>query len=201
MSRGKILWIGRGLAAIPLAVVAVQAVTGRLGANPIEALLNRLGWWTLVVLLSSLAVTPLRTLTGISMIAAWRRIFGLAAFWYALAHVSVYLGVDKFFDVTEIWEDIVKRPFITVGAFAFVLLSVLAVTSPARAVKRLGGARWRMVHRFAYVAALAGVIHFLWRVKADLREPLIFGAVLGVLLAARVYFWIKKKRASVVALA
>jgi len=195
------LWIGRGLAAIPLAVVAVQAVTGSLGANPIEALLNRLGWWTLVVLLSSLAVTPLRTLTGISMIAPWRRIFGLAAFWYALAHVSVYLGVDKFFDVAEIWEDIVKRPFITVGAFAFVLLSVLAVTSPARAVKRLGGARWRMVHRLAYVAALAGVIHFLWRVKADLREPLIFGAVLGVLLAARLYFWIKKKRASVVALA
>jgi len=201
MSRGKVLWIGRGLAAIPLAVVAVQAVTGRLGANPIEALLNRLGWWTLVVLLSSLAVTPLRTLTGISMIAPWRRIFGLAAFWYALAHVSVYLGVDKFFDVAEIWEDIVKRPFITVGAFAFVLLSVLAVTSPARAVKRLGGARWRMLHRLAYVAALAGVIHFLWRVKADLREPLIFGAVLAALLAARLFVWLRKRRTPPVALA
>jgi methionine sulfoxide reductase heme-binding subunit len=201
MSRTKVLWIGRAIAAIPAAVVAVQAVTGKLGANPIEAILNRLGWWTLLVLLVSLAITPLRTLAGFSAIAPWRRIFGLAAFWYGLAHVSVYLGVDKFFDLEEIWEDILKRPFITVGAFAFLLLVILAVTSPARAVKRLGGARWRMVHRLAYVAATAGVVHFLWRVKADLREPLIFGAVLGVLLAVRGFFWFKKKRASSVALA
>jgi methionine sulfoxide reductase heme-binding subunit len=201
MSRTKVLWIGRAIAAIPAAVVAVQAVTGKLGANPIEAILNRLGWWTLLVLLVSLAITPLRTLAGFSAIAPWRRIFGLAAFWYGLAHVSAYLGVDKFFDLEEIWEDILKRPFITVGAFAFLLLVILAVTSPARAVKRLGGTRWRMVHRLAYVAATAGVVHFLWRVKADLREPLIFGAVLGVLLAIRGFFWFKKKRASSVALA
>lgn len=201
MSRAQLLWLGRGLAAVPAVVIATQAVTGNLGANPIEAILNRLGWWTLVVLLTSLAITPIRTLSGFSVIAPWRRVFGLASFWYALAHVSVYLGVDKFFDVAEIWEDIVKRPFITVGALAFLLLVTLAITSPARAVKRLGGARWRMVHRLAYVAALASVIHFMWRVKADLREPLIFGAVLGVLLAARVFFWSKKKRASSVALA
>jgi methionine sulfoxide reductase heme-binding subunit len=201
MSRAKVLWVGRGLAAIPAAVVALQAATGQLGANPIEAILNRLGWWTLLVLLVSLAVTPLRTLAGFSVIAPWRRIFGLAAFWYGMAHVSVYLGVDKFFDVEEIWEDIVKRPFITVGAFAFLLLAILAVTSPARVVKRLGGARWRWIHRLAYVATTAGVVHFLWRVKADLREPLIFGAALAALFAARAFIWFKKKKASSVALA
>lgn len=177
---------------VPAVVVGVQALTGGLGANPIEALLNRLGWWALLVLLCSLAVTPVRMVFKLGAIAPWRRIFGLAAFWYGLAHVSVYLGVDKFFDVAEVWEDVVKRPFITVGAFAFALLLVLAVTSPARIVKRLGGKRWRAVHRLAYVAAAAGVVHFVWRVKADLREPLIFGGVLAVLLAVRVWMWLRK---------
>jgi sulfoxide reductase heme-binding subunit YedZ len=127
------------------------------------------------------------------LIASWRRTFGLAAFWYGLAHVSVYLGVDKFFDVAEVWEDVVKRPFITVGALAFVLLLVLAVTSPARMVKRLGGKRWRAVHRLAYVAAAAGVVHFIWRVKADLREPLIFAGGLALLLGVRVWMWLRTR--------
>ncbi|MDX2021804.1 MAG: protein-methionine-sulfoxide reductase heme-binding subunit MsrQ [Deltaproteobacteria bacterium] len=193
MSRSQVVWLGRALAIVPAVVLGAQALTGGLGANPIEALLNRLGWWTLLVLLASLAITPVRTMFKVGVVAPWRRTFGLAAFWYGLAHVSVYLGVDKFFDVAEVWEDVVKRPFITVGAFAFVLLLVLAITSTARMVKRLGGKRWRAVHRMAYVAAAAGVVHFIWRVKADLREPLIFGSVLAILLAVRVALWLRKR--------
>lgn len=193
LSRGNTVWLGRALACVPALVIGAQALTGGLGANPIEALMNRLGWWTLVTLLASLAVTPVRSWLGFGVVAPWRRILGLAAFWYAFAHFAVYLVLDKFFDVAEIWEDVVKRPFITVGVFAFVLLIILAVTSPARVVKRLGGLRWRAVHRLVYVAATAGVVHFVWRVKADLREPLLFGGALALLLGARVLLWLKKR--------
>ncbi len=186
-------WAGRLLACVPALVVGGQALLGKLGANPIEALLNHLGWWALVVLLASLACTPLRLLFKWRWIAPWRRIFGLAAFWYALAHVSVYVGLDKFFDLGDIISDVFKRPFITAGFAAFLMLLALAVTSPATMVRKLGGKRWRALHRLVYAAAALAVVHFLWRVKADQREPLLFALVLAVLLGVRLMWWARSR--------
>src|SRR6185295_3892528 len=154
-------WAGRvavALAAsLPLAKIAVDAVCAGLGANPIEEVLNRLGFWTLVVLLFSLAPTPLRIVFGWSWLLPFRRMIGLFAFFYASLHLVTYAGIDQALDVKAIAEDVVKRKFITVGFLAFVLLVPLAVTSNNRAVRRLGFVRWKRLHRLAYVAAVLGV--------------------------------------------
>lgn len=180
---------------LPGALVGVDALRGRLGANPIEAILNRFGYWTLFFLLLSLVPTPLRILTGGGGAAVrYRRRIGLFAFFYGCLHLGTYVGVDQFFDLAAILADIVKRKFIAVGFAAFVLLVPLALTSTDRAVRRLGFVRWKRWHRLVYASALLGVVHFTWRVKADLREPLLFAAVLTVLLVVRLVHAVRQRR-------
>lgn len=171
--------------ALPLGLLATDALGGRLGANPIEAAMNRLGWWTLFFLLVALAPTPLRILLGWTWPARYRRMLGLFAFSYACLHLAVYMGVDQFFDWRAILADVTKRPFITIGMLAFALLLPLALTSTDRWVRRLGYVRWKRLHRLVYLAAACGVVHFVWRVKADYREPAIFASVLALLLLVR----------------
>jgi sulfoxide reductase heme-binding subunit YedZ len=145
---------------------------------------------TLRFLLITLAITPARKLLGVPALIKFRRMLGLFAFFYGCLHFATYLGVDKFFNIHEIVKDVVKRKYITVGFTAFVLLVPLAVTSTAGWIRRLGGKRWRTLHRLIYFSAIAGVIHYLWLVKADKSEPLEYGAVLAVLLAYRVVVWL-----------
>ncbi|MCP3102925.1 sulfoxide reductase heme-binding subunit YedZ [Myxococcus sp. K15C18031901] len=179
----------------PLALLAVQGPRGGLGANAIEAALNQTGFLALVLLVASLGCTPLRLVTGWTWPVRVRRTLGLLAFTYALAHFLVYAVLDQGLALGAVLEDVVKRPFITVGFTALVLLVPLAVTSTNRWVRRLGFPRWQRLHRLAYVAAVLGVAHFTWRVKKDLTEPLVFGAVLGLLFAVRVGEATRKRRA------
>ncbi|UCC73209.1 MAG: sulfoxide reductase heme-binding subunit YedZ [Gemmatimonadota bacterium] len=174
------------LSLVPLARIVVQALAGGLGGNPIEEMLHRTGWWTLAFLVLTLTVTPIRQLTGIGWLVKLRRMLGLYAFFYAILHFGIYVGVDQFFAWEFILEDIMDRPYITVGFTALLILAPLAVTSTKGMVKRLGGRRWVRLHRLVYVAAPLGVLHFLWLVKADVREPLIFGAIVAALLGYRV---------------
>lgn len=157
---------------------------GGLGANPIEFITHSTGTWTLVGLLVTLSVTPLRRLTGRADLIRYRRMLGLFAFFYAMLHFMTYLWLDQFFDLAGIAKDIVKRPFITVGFAACALLIPLAATSTHAMMRRLGR-RWQQLHRLVYLIASLGVIHYLWLVKKDLTQPLIFGAVLVLLLAMR----------------
>lgn len=169
---------------LPLARLFVLGSGGGLGANPIEFITHSTGTWTLVGLLVTLSVTPLRRLTGRADLIRYRRMLGLFAFFYAILHFMTYLWLDQFFDFASIAKDIVKRPFITVGFVAFVLLIPLAVTSTRAMMRRLGR-RWQPLHRLVYLIALLGVIHYVWLVKKDLTQPLMFGAVLVLLLAMR----------------
>jgi len=169
----------------PLAVLTWRALTDGLGANPIEAVERFTGWWTLTLLMVTLAVTPIRLLTGWTAITRLRRMLGLLAFFWACLHLSAYAGLDQFFALGDIVKDIEKRPYITVGFTTFLLLLPLAITSTDRMIRRLGGSRWRTLHRLAYFAAAGGVLHFLWLVKADISRPLLFAAVLLLLLAVR----------------
>jgi sulfoxide reductase heme-binding subunit YedZ len=176
-----------GLCLIPLVWLAWDGVTGRLGANPVEAVVRRTGVWAINLLLISLAITPARRLPGGSRLIVFRRMLGLFAFFYAGLHLMTYVGLDQFFAVRDIVKDVVKRPFITIGMASFVLLVPLAVTSTNRMIARLGGARWRMLHRLAYVIAIGGVLHYFWLVKADIRSPLLYAGFLALLLGARVW--------------
>jgi methionine sulfoxide reductase heme-binding subunit len=162
------------------------AATGNLGTNPIDFITRTLGDWTLRFLLTSLALTPLRILTGSAAPIAFRRLLGLFAFAYAVLHFSVWIVLDFFFDWTQMAEDIVKRPYITVGVSALVLLTPLAATSTAGMIKRLGAKNWRRLHRLAYVAGVLGVLHYLWLAKVGVRTPWIYAAVLTLLLGIRV---------------
>ncbi len=173
------------LACLPLAKIVADGALGRLGANPIEMVLNRLGFWTLTLLTLSLAPTPAHELLGVSWPVRIRRMLGLFAFSYATLHLLWYVGVDQFFDVRLLAQDVAKRKFMTVGFAAWLLLVPLAVTSTDRWVRRLGYVRWKRLHRAVYAAALLGVVHFVWRVKADLRRPSYFIAAIGFLLLAR----------------
>ncbi len=171
-----------------------------LGANPIEKITHATGDWTLRFLLITLSITPLRKLLGIPALIRFRRMFGLFAFFYGCLHFTTYIWLDKFFNLHDMLADIAKRKFITVGFTAFVLLIPLALTSTAWSIRRLGGKRWQALHRLIYVSAVAGVIHYLWLVKRDIRKPLIYGAILAILLAYRAVVWIMpaiKKRSGV----
>lgn len=172
------------LCLVPLAVLAGQAARDGLGANPIEAINRTLGDWALRFLLIGLAVTPLRQL-GWSGLARMRRMLGLYAFFYVVLHVTSYVALDNFFDWAGIYADLAKRRYITIGMLTLVLLLPLAVTSTDAMIRRLGGRRWRRLHRLVYAAAVLAVLHFTLMVKADLREPLLYGAVLAVLLGWR----------------
>jgi sulfoxide reductase heme-binding subunit YedZ len=170
---------------VPLMLLIWRGIAGRLGANPIEYITHATGWWTLTFLLITLTVTPLRRLTGLNWLLRLRRMLGLYAFFYACLHCTTYFWLDQFFDWASIVKDIAKRPFITVGFTAFLLLIPLAATSTNRMVKRLGAGRWQALHRLIYVIATLGVLHFWWLVKKDIREPLLFALLLAALLAAR----------------
>ncbi len=173
------------LALVPLALLAGDALTDGLGTNPIENITHRTGWWTLTFLMLTLAVTPIRQLTGIGWLIKLRRMLGLYAFFYASLHFAIYIGIDQFFAFEYIIEDIMDRPYITVGFAGLVLMVPLALTSTKKMIKRLGGKRWNRLHKAVYLVAALGVFHFLWLVKADMREPTIFGLILVALLAYR----------------
>lgn len=166
-----------------------------LGANPVETLEHGTGDWTLRFLLITLSITPLRKLLSMPALIKFRRMLGLFAFFYGCLHFTTYLWADKFFNVHEILADIVKRKYITVGFLAFVLLVPLAITSTAGWIRRLGGKRWQALHRLIYFSAIAGVIHYLWLVKADIHKPLEYGAILAALLAYRVIAWQRQSAA------
>lgn len=176
----------------PLARLVFFGLTDRLGANPIEFVLRSLGTWTLVMLLVTLSITPLRRLIGWNSLIRVRRMLGLFAFFYASLHFLTYAGIDQSFDLNAILRDVVKHPYITVGFACFLLLIPLAVTSTNAMQRRLGGKRWQQLHRLVYVIAVGGVIHYMWLVKKDITQPVLYGLVLAALLGLR---WIWRRRA------
>ncbi len=177
-----LLWL---LITVPAAWAIFALFTGRLGAEPVEALEHFTGEWTLRILACCLAITPLFRLTGWGWLVKHRRLLGVAAFCWASMHLLVYVGIDKFFDMSDIIEDVSKHLYVTVGMLAFVLMIPLAATSTDAAIKRLGGKKWKQLHRLVYIAAIAGCIHFLWAVKSDRSEPLVYLAIILALLMAR----------------
>jgi len=183
-------------ALVPLARLAGKAFHDGLGANPIEVITHSTGDWTLILILVTLAITPLRMLTKQYWLIGLRREIGLFAFFYGSLHFTTYIWLDKFFDLHEMIKDIAKRPFIAVGFTAFVLLIPLAITSTAGWIRRLGGKNWQRLHTLIYATAALGVIHYIWLVKADLRKPLQYAAVLSVLFAYRASVWILAIRRS-----
>ncbi len=180
----------------PVSYVLRRAWNQDLTANPIEYITHFTGDWTLRLIVATLAVTPLRKLLGMPALIRYRRMIGLFAFFYGSLHFLTYFWLDKFFDFHAIVKDIGKRPFITAGFTAFVCLLPLAITSTAGWIRRLGGKRWRQLHRLVYVAAIAAVTHYYWLVKADHRLPIFYGALVALLLAYRVIGWERRFRLS-----
>jgi sulfoxide reductase heme-binding subunit YedZ len=176
------------LALIPFFKLGIAGYLDNLGANPIEKITHLTGYWTLSFLLITLTVTPLRRLTGWLWLMRLRRMLGLFAFFYGCLHFSTYLVLDQFFDWDNILKDIIKRPYITVGFSAFVLLIPLAITSNNRIIKLIGGKQWRLLHRIIYPIAIGGVVHYWWLVKKDITQPLIFSLLLSILLAVRLFY-------------
>jgi sulfoxide reductase heme-binding subunit YedZ len=179
-------------ALVPLCLIVGQLALGRT-VDPVAFALNRLGFWTLTLLLATLSATPLRILLRSPWPMQVRRMLGLFTFFYASLHLLTYSVVDQGLDLAAIAADVSKRKFITVGFASFVMLVPLALTSTKAAVRRLGGRRWRRLHKLAYLAAAGGVVHFFWRVKADSREPWIFACVLGGLFAVRLLDALKRR--------
>jgi len=191
MNRTQITKVLIFLAAlVPLGRLAWKAFHDGLGANPIEVITHSTGDWTLILIL----ITPLRKLTRQYWLIGVRRTIGLFAFFYGVLHFTTYIWLDKFFDWHEIIKDVAKRPFITIGFSAFVLLIPLAITSTAGWIRRMGGKNWQRLHKLIYVTAVLGVIHYIWLVKADKHKPLQYAFVLGVLLLYRVGTWALEMR-------
>jgi len=180
---------------IPAALIVTDAfeITGRLGANPVEEIQDRLGYWALRFIMITLAVTPLRRLSGWNWLSRFRRMLGLFTFFYAILHFLTWLVLDREMRFSDIVEDITERPFITLGFAAIVLLSALAVTS-FTAIRRRMGKRWQALHNGIYVIASLGVWHYWWQVKKDVTEPQIYAAVLILLLAARIILRWRRRR-------
>jgi sulfoxide reductase heme-binding subunit YedZ len=185
-------------ALLPLARLIAFAALDRLGANPVEFITRNTGDWTLYFLCLTLAVTPLRRLTNWNWLVKLRRMIGLYAFFYALLHFTTFFWFDHFFDLSEMWRDVLKRPFILVGFIAFVLLIPLAVTSTNGMVRRLGGKRWQWLHRLVYLVAGFGILHFWWMKagKHDFAQPILFGAIVAALLAVRVVWGLARNRSA-----
>lgn len=190
------VWVA---ALAPLAALAFWLVTDDLTANPISFITNHLGIWTLRLLLASLAMTPLRLVTGWGWPALLRRLLGLFAFFYASLHFSVWILVDHFFDWSQMGADIVKRPYVTIGMTALTLLVPLAATSTAAMVKRLGARNWKRLHRLVYAAGVAAALHFIWLAKVGRIEPYYYAAILALLLGVRAVDalrrWLRQRRA------
>jgi methionine sulfoxide reductase heme-binding subunit len=191
-------WLKPGVfvgALVPLGGLLLQAARGSLGADPVAIALNRLGLLALIFLVASLACTPAKLLLGWTWPLGLRRMLGLFSFFYASLHLSTYVAIDQRFDWAVLWADVTKRKFMVVGFGAFLLLLPLAVTSTDGSVRRLGYRRWKALHRLVYLAAVLAVVHFLWRVKLDIREPLIYALVLAALLLVRVGDAVRTRRA------
>ena len=179
---------------VPTAWLTWAALTGNLTANPIQELEHQTGLWVLRFLIITLAITPIRRLTGWNDLIKFRRMTGLFAFYYACLHLLCYVVLDQFFAFRTMLVDVSKRPYITVGFTAFLLLIPLAVTSTSGMIRRLGGRRWRRLHQLIYVAAACGVIHYWWSVKADISSPEKYALIIGSLLAFRgIYAAVKAK--------
>jgi sulfoxide reductase heme-binding subunit YedZ len=174
------------LCLLPVMWLVVAALTDNLSANPIKDITDRTGTWALRFLLITLCVTPLRKLTGWNEVIRYRRMLGLFAFFYGFLHFLTYAWLDQFFSIPDIVQDVYKRPFITAGFSAFLVMIPLAITSTKKWITRLGGRRWQLLHRLTYLGAIAGVVHYLWLVKADTQRPLIYGFLLTILLGFRV---------------
>ncbi len=183
------------LCLMPLARLGWKGFNSALGANPIQVITFSTGTWTLVFLLVTLSITPLRKLTKQYWLIQYRRMLGLFAFFYGCLHFTTYIWLDQFFDLHSIYKDIYKRPFITAGFTAFVLMIPLALTSTKWSIRKLGK-RWQRLHRLIYFSALAGVVHYLWLVKLDKRIPEIYGTILGGLLLYRLVVWYWNRGAS-----
>jgi sulfoxide reductase heme-binding subunit YedZ len=185
------------LCLVPLGILLWRALTANLGANPVEFIQHATGDWTLRFLVLTLCITPFRKLLKLHDLIRFRRMLGLFVFFYACLHFLTYLGPDQSFDLSAIWKDVYKRPFITMGFAAFVLLIPLALTSTAGWIRRLGGRRWQMLHRLIYISAICGVIHYYWLVKSAVLRPLTYGAIVAVLLLWRLADWlIRRNRAT-----
>src|SRR5437763_14417532 len=177
------------LCLIPLGGLVWRGFHNGLGANPVEFIQLTTGRWTLRFLVLTLCVTPFRKLLKLPDLIRFRRMLGLFAFSYLCIHFLTYLVLDQSLDLAAIWKDVAKRPFITVGFLGFLLLLPLAITSTAGWIRRLGGKRWQRIHRGIYFAAVAGVIHYYWKVKSDVRMPLFYGALVAILLLWRLADW------------
>jgi len=179
----------------PAAWLLYNAFWGDLGVNPVETITNHTGIWTLRFLVLSLAITPARWLTGFNPLTTFRRPLGLFAFFYGTLHFMTYFVLDHSLAFDGVWEDVVKRPYITAGFTAFVLMIPLALTSTAGWIRRLGGRNWNLLHRLVYLSAIGGALHYFWKVKLDTTNPVYYFAIVGVLLGARVWKAAAKKRA------
>ena len=186
------------IALLPLARLFYLGATAGLGGNPVEFVIRSLGTWTLVALVVTLSITPLRLATGWAWTLRLRRMFGLFTFFYAVLHLGAYLWLDQWFDLAAIWKDVLKRPYITAGFTALVLLVPLAVTSSNGWVRRLGGRNWQRLHRLVYVIAVLAVVHFWWQkaAKNDTGEPLLYAIAIGLLLGVRLVRWAKERYGS-----
>jgi sulfoxide reductase heme-binding subunit YedZ len=178
------------LCLVPLAILIWRGFHNELGANHIEFITHATGDWTLRFLILTLAITPLRKILHQPQLIRFRRMLGLFAFFYVCLHFATWIGLDKFFDWSEMWKDVQKRRFITVGFAGFILLIPLAITSTAGWIRRLGGKRWALLQRAVYLTAILGVIHYYWLVKSDVRKPLQYAWIVGILLAWRVGDWL-----------
>ena len=182
------------LCLVPVGLLGWRALHNNLTANPIEYITHQTGDWTIIFVVTTLAITPARKLLRLPELIRFRRMLGLFAFFYGLLHFSTWIGLDKFFDWAEMLHDVRKRPFITAGFTGFVLMIPLALTSTAGWIRRLGGKRWLALHRLIYVTAIAGVVHYYWLVKSDHRKPVFYGVLVALLLALRGGFWLVARR-------
>ncbi|HXO44099.1 MAG TPA: protein-methionine-sulfoxide reductase heme-binding subunit MsrQ [Candidatus Cybelea sp.] len=178
----------------PVAMLVWRGVNDNLSADPIAFITHTTGDWTLRFLVATLAITPLWKLLHLPALIRFRRMLGLFAFFYVCLHFTTWIWLDKHFVWSEMWKDVEKRRFITVGFVGFVLLVPLAVTSTAGWIRRLGGRRWQMLHRLIYATAVLGVVHYYWLVKSDVRRPLFYGFLVGILLAWRLGTWLAGRR-------
>lgn len=192
----RLWWALLALALLPLARLGYLIATGDLGANPVEFVIRSLGTWTLVLLCATLAVTPLRVLTGWAWLLRLRRLLGLATFAYATLHLLAFAGIDHRFDWPVLWTEVVKRPYITAGMAAFVLLLPLALTSTNGMVRRLGGQAWQRLHRLVYLVALLAILHYAWHKagKNDYAEVVVYATAIGLLLGFRLWRWLAPQR-------
>jgi len=185
------LWIA---CLTPITLLVVNAVRGELSANPVEDITNTTGIWTLRLIVATLLITPLRWSTGINQLIQYRRVIGLFAFFYGTLHFMTFFILDHQLQFGGLWEDVKKRPYITAGFTAFVLMIPLAITSTTGWIRRMGGKNWNLLHKLIYITALAAVLHYFWKVKLDATNPIYYGLTVSALLAARVIHSARKRK-------